>query len=80
MGIDDFHGYFLVFHFSFFMIKKALRGCIFTLENYSDRGLPIGLTTIEIDQLPQAANLGLFTSYTRMTPGLASQRADRDTT
>ncbi len=36
-------------------------------------------TTIEIYQLPQALNLRLFTSNTRMTLGLVSQKTNRDT-
>jgi hypothetical protein len=61
------------------MIKKALRECIFTNENYSDRGLLQRVATIEIDQLVPIPTSGLFTFYTRMTPGLVKSKLDRDT-
>ena len=46
------------------MIKKALRECIFTNENYSDRGPLLRVATIEIDKLVPICTSGLFTFYT----------------
>lgn len=66
------------------MIKKALRECIFTNENYSDRGLLQRVATIEIDQLSRFAHRDFLHSVrqrptVRMTPGLVKSKLDRDT-